>query len=80
MWPWPWASWADACAGGVGLSYRSDLMHKGRRAPVTNRIAIFLGMILIAAFVADTMMFGKEHLIYLGKKLFDLIEWIAFWR
>jgi hypothetical protein len=55
-------------------------MHKGRRAPVTNRIAIFLGLILIAAFVADTMIFGNEHLIYLGKKLFDLIEWIAFWR
>jgi len=26
------------------------------------------------------MMFGTEHLIFLGKKFFELIEWIAFWR
>lgn len=47
---------------------------------MTNRIAIFLGLFLIAALVIDVMWFGNEHLIYLGKKLFELIEWIAFWR
>ncbi len=60
------------------LSYR--FTPTGVPSPVTNTIAIFLGLFLIAALVVDTMMFGNEHLIFLGKKLFDLIEWIAFWR
>ena len=47
---------------------------------VTNRIALILGLILIAAMVADVMYFGTEHLIFLGKKMFDLMEWMAFWR
>ncbi len=47
---------------------------------VTNRIAIFLGLFLIAAIVADIMLYGDEHVIFLGKKMFELIEWIAFWR
>ncbi|MGJ8628290.1 MAG: hypothetical protein ACSHXB_15120 [Sulfitobacter sp.] len=47
---------------------------------MTNRIAIFLGLFIIAALVADMMIFGSEHLIFLGKKMFELIEWIAFWR
>lgn len=47
---------------------------------MTNRIALFLGLILIAAIVADVLYFGTEHLIFLGKKMFDLMEWMAFWR
>lgn len=47
---------------------------------VTNRIAIFLGLFLIAAIVVDGMIYGSGHLVFLGKKLFELIEWIAFWR
>ena len=47
---------------------------------MTNRIAFVLGLILIIAIVLDVMLFGTEHLIFLGKKLFELMEWIAFWR
>ncbi|MGJ8617456.1 MAG: hypothetical protein ACSHWS_11500 [Sulfitobacter sp.] len=47
---------------------------------MTNRIAIFLGLFIIAVFVADMMIYGNQHMIFLGKKLFELIEWIAFWR
>lgn len=47
---------------------------------MTNRIAIFLGLFILAVLVADMLVFGNEHLIFLGKKLFELIEWIAFWR
>tara|TARA_R110002124_G_scaffold73668_2_gene197533 strand:- start:380 stop:523 length:144 start_codon:yes stop_codon:yes gene_type:complete len=47
---------------------------------VTNRIAIFLALFLIIAVAADVLMYGREHLIFLGKKLFELIEWMAFWR
>ena len=49
-------------------------------APVTHRLAIILGLMLIAAVVIDGILFGTEHFIFLGKKLFELIEWMAFWR
>ncbi|WP_172839507.1 hypothetical protein [Sulfitobacter alexandrii] len=47
---------------------------------MTNRIALVLGLVIVAAIAVDVFYFGTEHLIYLGKKLFDLIEWMAFWR
>ncbi len=47
---------------------------------MTNLIAIILGLLLILAAAVDVMFYGTEHLIFLGKKLFELIEWIAFWR
>lgn len=47
---------------------------------MTNRLAILLGLFLICAAVVDVMWFGTEHMLFLGKKLFELIEWIAFWR
>ena len=47
---------------------------------MTNRIALFLALLLIAAGVVDVMYYGTEHMLYLGKKLFELIEWMAFWR
>lgn len=47
---------------------------------MTDRIAISLGILLISLIVLDVMLFGTEHLVFLGKKLFDLIEWLAFWR
>ena len=47
---------------------------------MTNLIAVILAVLLIAAAVIDIMFYGTEHLIFLGKKMFELIEWIAFWR
>ncbi|WP_264213688.1 hypothetical protein [Leisingera thetidis] len=47
---------------------------------MTNRIAIFLGLFLIAAAVTDIALFGDLHMIFLGKKFFALIDWVAFWR
>lgn len=47
---------------------------------MTNRIAISLGLLLIAAAIIDIALFGDTHLIFLGKKLFALIDWVAFWR
>jgi hypothetical protein len=48
--------------------------------PVTNRLALILGLFLSAALIVDVLLFGQDHLLFLGKKLFDLIEWLAFWR
>ncbi|MDW3183954.1 MULTISPECIES: hypothetical protein [unclassified Roseobacter] len=47
---------------------------------MTNRIAIVLGTLLLLLLVVDVLLFGTEHLVFLGKKLFELIEWLSFWR
>mgnify|MGYP001576776941 FL=1 len=47
---------------------------------MTNRIALWLGVVLIGLIAADLMLVGDKHLVFLGKKMVDLIEWMAFWR
>ncbi len=47
---------------------------------MTNRIAIWLGIVLIALILIDVIGFGAENLVFLGRKFFELIEWLAFWR
>jgi hypothetical protein len=47
---------------------------------MTNKIALVLGLMLIAALVADTLVYGTNHVLFLAKKLADLLEWLAFWR
>ncbi len=47
---------------------------------MTNRLALILGLLILAALVADVLLAGDEHLVFLGKKLAELIEWMAFWR
>ncbi|KEJ90245.1 hypothetical protein [Sulfitobacter donghicola] len=47
---------------------------------MTNRIALVLGLIIVCALVLDYVYFGTEHIVFLGKKLAELIEWLAFWR
>ncbi|KIN60788.1 hypothetical protein Z945_1767 [Sulfitobacter noctilucae] len=47
---------------------------------MTNTIAAILALLLVSAVVVDVLFYGTEHMIFLGKKMFELIEWIAFWR
>ena len=47
---------------------------------MTNKIALGLGLLILAAVALDLILAGSDHMIFLGKKLFELIEWIAFWR
>ena len=47
---------------------------------MTNTIAVVLGILLVAFFVGDQMLFDGSILIFLGGKLGELIEYIAFWR
>jgi len=47
---------------------------------MTDRIALWLGLFIVAAIVADLFFFGSDHLVFLGKKTYELIEWLAFWR
>lgn len=47
---------------------------------MTDRLAIWIAAILVVAIGADVAMFGSEHLVFLGRKFFILLEWLAFWR
>lgn len=43
-------------------------------------IFLVLATLIVGGLVVDIMIYGSDHLIFLSKKLLDLIEWIAFWR
>lgn len=47
---------------------------------MTNRLAIILGLILVGAVVADMALADGANLLFLGRKVFVLIDWLAFWR
>ncbi|MEP3636970.1 MAG: hypothetical protein ABJN14_06845 [Paracoccaceae bacterium] len=47
---------------------------------MTNTVALVLGIALVCAITADAILFDATNLIFLGKKLAELIEWLAFWR
>lgn len=47
---------------------------------MTDRIALGLGLVILGAIGIDVLLYGSEHMIFLGKKMFEFIEWLAFWR
>lgn len=47
---------------------------------MTNRLAIILGIMVLGMFLIDRAFFGGELPLFLGRKLADLIEYVAFWR
>ncbi len=47
---------------------------------MNNRIAVTLGLLIIALLVIDLVLFDARDIVFLGKKLFDMMEWMAFWR
>ncbi|WP_167646037.1 hypothetical protein [Mameliella alba] len=47
---------------------------------MTNRLAILLGLAVIAAIGADLQLNNGDNLLFLGRKLFVLLDWLAFWR
>lgn len=47
---------------------------------MTNPLALILGVLLLLALIVDVSLYSTEHVVFLGKKLFELIEWMAFWR
>ena len=49
-------------------------------AILTNRIALWIGLILLAGILADLALNGGSALGFLARKFLDLIEWVAFWR
>jgi riboflavin synthase len=47
---------------------------------VTNPIALILAALITAAIVVDITVYDAEYLLFLARKLDELIEWLAFWR
>ena len=47
---------------------------------MTNSIAVVLGILILGGIAADVMFNDATALLFLAKKLYQLIEWIAFWR
>ncbi|MGB8624312.1 MAG: hypothetical protein WCD16_15990 [Paracoccaceae bacterium] len=47
---------------------------------MTDRIAVFLFIVIVAALCADYWFNDWTASVFLGKKFADLTEYIAFWR
>jgi len=47
---------------------------------MTNRLALVLGLVLLILLALDAFFADWANSIYLGRKLVDLIEYLAFWR
>lgn len=47
---------------------------------MTNQLAIILGSIIVAAILGDFVLNGGDALLFLGRKFFLFLDWIAFWR
>ncbi len=47
---------------------------------MTDRIALGLGLLIVAAVGIDVFVYGSDHMVFLGKRIYELIEWLAFWR
>lgn len=47
---------------------------------MTNTLAIGLGGIILLAFGLDIALNDGQSTMFLGRKLIDLIEYLAFWR
>ncbi len=47
---------------------------------MTNKIAIFLLVLIAIGLAIDFFYFDWFNLVFLVRKLTDLIEWMAFWR
>jgi len=47
---------------------------------MTNSIAIVLGLLIVGSVAADQVWNEGVALIFLMKKFFALVDWMAFWR
>lgn len=47
---------------------------------MTNTLAIGLGAIILGLLALDYALYDWTYVTFLGRKLIDLIEWMAFWR
>ncbi|MFT4960585.1 MAG: hypothetical protein ACI92Z_001669 [Paracoccaceae bacterium] len=64
----------------AGRAYHGAHDHLWNTHFMTNKIALGLGLIIVLLGAIDVLYYGTENFVFLSKKLFELIEWLAFWR
>jgi len=64
----------------AGITGATLVRFEGSADPMSNAVAIILGLLIVLLITADIVFLDSETLVFLGKKLFQLIEWMAFWR
>jgi hypothetical protein len=47
---------------------------------MTNPIALVLLILVLGSFAVDWLYFGLEGSLFLARRLYALIEYLAFWR
>ncbi|MCW8843790.1 MAG: glyceraldehyde-3-phosphate dehydrogenase [Rhodobacteraceae bacterium] len=47
---------------------------------MTNPIAVFLAVLIFGGLAYDLIWLDGQATLLLTRKLFELIEWLAFWR
>ncbi|WP_299845567.1 hypothetical protein [uncultured Paracoccus sp.] len=47
---------------------------------MTNRIAIFLALLILGLFLADHYLFHWGLPLFFARQFASLIEWVSFWR
>ena len=47
---------------------------------MTNTIALYLAILIVAAIGLDLLVNDGIALGFLARKFLDLVEWVAFWR
>ncbi|MGL5008368.1 MAG: hypothetical protein ACRC6I_00685 [Paracoccaceae bacterium] len=47
---------------------------------MTNRSAIILASVIVLALIIDRILNSGDATLFLLRKMFDLVEYLAFWR
>ena len=47
---------------------------------MTNTLAIVLACLIVLALIADQFLNGGDATLFLLRKIFDFVEYLAFWR
>ena len=47
---------------------------------MTNQIALYLGLVILAAIGLDLLTNGGSAVSFLAAKFLDLVDWVMFWN
>jgi hypothetical protein len=49
-------------------------------APMTNTLAIWIGIVLAACVAADALLFDWTYSMFVAREFLGVLRWMAFWR
>ncbi len=47
---------------------------------MTNQLAIAIGLVIVAIFGIDWLLFGGHLPLFLGRTFVEFVEYLSFWR